>query len=47
MDSKYQSTAATAPQHHKQQQMSNLFTKLACKKRRTNGNSEATCEIKN
>jgi len=32
MDRKYQSTAATAPQHSKQQQMSNLFTKLVCKK---------------
>jgi len=33
MDRKYQSTAATAPQHRKQQQMSNLFTKLVCKKK--------------
>jgi len=32
MDRKYQSTAATAPQHRKQQQMSNMFTKLVCKK---------------
>jgi len=31
-DRKYQSTAAMAPQHSKQQQMSNLFTKLVCKK---------------